>query len=139
MIQRPLLLQQWYLEYSYDSWIQTMERPVLQVDHAQVGVLVPDGETAIRRLREQQEPPVGRDAGEGGVQAAFHRVIDRFEPVSERERFRIEGDRPDAVADVPVALRHLGLGGGTEIQCPAVRRPGRHRLEARGVRQQGRG
>ena len=41
------------------DFVQAVKRPVLQVDHAQVGVLVPDGETAIRRLREQQEPPVG--------------------------------------------------------------------------------
>lgn len=94
----------------------------LQVDHPEVGFLMPNGETTVIQMVTQQETPVGGDAWK---HIAAARIINGVDLAVELHGGGIEADAANGVLQVfEIIGRESGIGGA-EIERPPVRRPRR--------------
>ena len=126
--------------------------PGLEVEHAEVGLGVPDGEGAVVGHGVEQPPPVGADAGvaDGALRPGGRRAgslsrrlrqcrstpDDGIHPLAEAARPLVEGDAHQGVLQAPDVARQADGVGGAVVDVAAVGRERREGLEHEAVGRQ---
>ena len=91
--------------------------PSFQIQHPEIGILVPDREIAIAVAGETKEASVWGNARERYAIPFGRCIVEAFQVVSKTQVLRVEGDAVQAVAHFPVLLGHLRHRlGAAEIQ-----------------------
>ena len=94
----------------------------LQVDHIQVGILMPDRESAITRQSTKHEPTIRRNSWKRNAFSIRTSIKQRIHLRTERSGFRVERDAAQAISQFSNGIRHQASRSSAIKQTLTIRR-----------------